>query len=97
FGPEGVEGKITPGPFHNLADGLLNMPDARKLALRLRPDGTFTAGSQDILPAGQFLATSVLSDRQRRRHEFYRDFLQQPRMGQGADRNILLAWAEPID
>ncbi|TMQ34712.1 MAG: hypothetical protein E6K70_06190 [Planctomycetota bacterium] len=96
FGPDGVEGKLTPGPFRDLGDALLYVPGSRKLAVHLRPDGTFTAGSQDVLAAGQFLASSVLSDRQQRRQQLYRDVLQH--LGGGlAARKVLLAWADPID
>src|SRR5205807_2010809 len=85
FGPDGLEGKLEAGPFTgpgdallNSGDALLNSPGARHLALRLRPDGTFRAGSADVLPAGQPLAGGLLSDRQQRRQAFYREFLKQP-------------------
>jgi hypothetical protein len=96
FGPDGVEGKLTPGPFQDPGDAFLHVPGGRKLAVRLRPDGSFAAGGQDVLVAGQFLAGSVLSDRQQRRQQLYRELLPQLGGGLGA-RNVLLAWAEPID
>jgi hypothetical protein len=96
FGPEGVEGKLVAGPFHDLADALLCPPSGRKLALHLGADGAFRAGSQDILPAGQMLPAALLSDRQQRRQELYRTFLKRPGAGRLAGRTFLLAWAEPI-
>jgi hypothetical protein len=97
FGPEGVEGKLKAGPFQDLADALLTTPHGRSMAVRLHPDGTFSAGSQDVLPPGQFLASSVLSDQQQRRQELYREFLKRPPSGFRESRNLLLAWAQPID
>ncbi len=97
FGPEGLEGETAAGPFRDLADALLWTPSGRNLSVRLRPDGTFSAGSQDILPPGQFLASALLLDRHQRRQELYRDFLKRPAHGRLAGRNLLLVWAEPID
>jgi hypothetical protein len=97
FGPDGVEGKLTAGPFRDLADALLNPPNGRNLALRLGPDGTFSAATEDALPAGQFLAGSVLSDRQQRRQAFYRQALKRPEAGRLEGDNVLMAWADPID
>jgi hypothetical protein len=97
FGSEGVEGKLAVGPFQELADALLAPPNGRSLAVRLRPDGTFSSGSQDILPPGQFLASAVLSDQQQRRQELYREFLKRPASGQRDTRIMLLVWAKPID
>src|SRR5207249_4892752 len=50
FGAEGLEGKLTAGPFQEVSDAILRMPNGRNLAVHLRPDGTFGTGSQDILP-----------------------------------------------
>src|SRR5262249_52957004 len=72
-------------------------PAGRNLALRLGPAGTFRAGSQEILPHGQFLAGTVLSDRQQRRQEVYRELLKGPIAGRLAGRSALLTWARPAD
>jgi hypothetical protein len=96
FGPGGVEGKLTAAPFTSLADALLATPSGRHLAVRLHEDGAFTAGTRDILPAGQFLDSPVLSDRQQRRQDLYREFLNRKGPDPG-DRSLLLAWADPVD
>jgi hypothetical protein len=96
FGPQGVEGRLSAGPFQDVADALLSMPGSRNLAIRLRPDGTFRATSADALPAGQFLASTLLSDRQQRRQDLYREFLGRPGLGRQG-RTLLLAWASPLD
>jgi hypothetical protein len=97
FGPDGLEGRLTAGPFGDVSDALVGPPNGRNLALRLRPDGTFSAGAADVLPGGQFLAGAVLSDRQQRRQEFYRRALKPPATGRPEGPNTLLAWASPID
>lgn len=97
FGPAGIEGRLEAGSFEELSDVLLTTPGGRNLAVQLRPDGTFHSGSQDILPMGQFLSGAVLNDRQQQRHNLYREFLNSPRAEYLQERNILLAWAKPVD
>jgi hypothetical protein len=97
FGPEGLEGKLASGPFRDLADALLVPPSGRNLAVHLGPEGAFSTGSQDVLPAGQFLTGTVLSDRQQRRQGLYREFLKRSLGGRQDARPLLLAWAEPVD
>jgi hypothetical protein len=97
LGPEGLEGELTAGPFHDPADAVLRTANGRNLAVRLGPGGTFRADRADALAAGQFLAGAVLSDRQQRRQALYREFLQPPTEGEPKGGNLLLAWAEPAD
>jgi hypothetical protein len=93
----GVEGRLAVEPFHDLADALLCTPSGRNLAVHLEPDGAFHFGSEDVLPSGQFLASAVLDEQRQRRHELYRTFLKRPGVGPLEGRNVLLAWALPID
>lgn len=97
LGPDGLEGRLATGPFQEITDALLTMPAGRNLAIRIQPDGAFSAGRPDILPPGQFLADAVLGDQQQRRQELYREFLRRPRSERGDGRAVLLAWAKPID
>jgi hypothetical protein len=97
LGPEGLEGKLTAGPFQEIADAVLSTSGGRNLAIRWQPDGSFRAGNQDILPMGQFLAGAVLNDVQQGRQELYRTLLKRPKAGQPESGNVLLAWAKPID
>jgi len=97
FGPEGLEGKIT-GPCQELADAVLSTPGGRNLAIHLGPDGSFSAGSSDILPKGEFLTGAILSDKQQQRQEIYRAFLKRPKIPQSqGGNNVVLAWAKPFD
>jgi hypothetical protein len=107
FGPGGIEGKLSTGPFQGLSDALLSGPQGRRqdgrghplrsLAVRLGPDGTFAAGTEDVLQEGQFLQSAVLSDQQQRRQEFYRDLLQRSGEGRLEGRHVLFTWADPVD
>jgi hypothetical protein len=97
FGPDGLEGRVTAGPFRDLDDALLHTPGSRNLAVHLRPDGTFSAGPGDVLPPGQFLAGAALSDRQQGQQEVYREALKQPPLEFGENRPVLMAWARPVD
>jgi hypothetical protein len=96
LGPLGLEGKLDRGAFRDVSDAVLSTGEGRDMAVRLSADGTFQAASTDVLPIGQFLAGAVLSDQQQRRQELFRAFLK-PSADRGAVRNVLLAWAAPID
>jgi hypothetical protein len=100
FGPDGLEGKFNAGPFRDPGDALISPAGIgeRNLAVRLRPDGTFSAGSPDVLPAGQYLASQLLTDdRQQRRRDLYEEFIKGRGAGRLDGRNVLLAWADPVD
>src|SRR5207248_9569673 len=73
FGPEGIEGTVTPGLFRDLSDALLRTASGHLMAARVQADGTFSSASRDALPPGRFLASAVLSDRQPRRQEVHRE------------------------
>ncbi len=97
FGPDGLEGRLSAGPFRELSDAVLAPPNGRGLAVHLAPDGTFHVGGDDALPKDQYLAGAVLSDRQQRRQEVYRKYLIPPPTGRPEGPDVLLAWAKPID
>jgi hypothetical protein len=97
FGTDGLQGKLNAGNFRDPEDAVLHVPPGRTLAVRLRPDGTFTAGSQDALPKGQYLSGTLLSDRQQRRQDIYREFLKNPTAELLEGRPLLFVWAKPVD
>lgn len=97
FGAEGIEGRLEAGPLEELRDALLTTPSGRNLAVQLLPDGTFRASSRDVLPPEQYLASAVLSDRQQRQQGIYRELLKPPGAEYLQGRNVLLAWAKPVD
>jgi hypothetical protein len=96
FGPDGLEGAVRAELFANLADGLVTVPGARPLAARFGPGARLACRSDDTLPAGQFLAGTLLSDRQQRRQEIYRELLE-AKGSAASDRGpVLLAWADAV-
>lgn len=97
FGPNGLEGRVAAGPFRQLEDALLSTPGQHVMAIRPGPDGSFRAGSEDELPAGQFMVSGLLSDRQRARQRLYEKLLAEPKPRYLANRSLFLAWAEPVD
>jgi hypothetical protein len=97
LGPAGLEGKLDAAPFNEVGDALVATPSGRFLAVRLAPDGAFQAGAPDILPTGQFLASAVLSDRQQRRQELYREYLKRSSARHTESHYYLMAWAQPAD
>jgi hypothetical protein len=97
FGPDGVEGRVTPGPFRQLEDALLHTPGRHSVAVRPGADGAFRAGPEDELSSGQFIVGGLLNDRQRTRQGLYEKLLAEPQPRYTAGRKLLLAWAEPAD
>ena len=97
FGPAGFTGTIQAGPFTEVSDAIIAMSSHRNLAVTIDSDGGFSAGPDDVLAPGQFIAGAVLTDRQRRREEVYREFLDADGPVSYPTRPMLLAWAQPLD
>jgi len=95
FGPDGLAGRFSSGPYRNPADALVSSNGRDFIAARLGPDGSITAGLGETLPAGQFLPGSVLTDSQQRRQAIYRQLLAGKLPPNMEGRDLLLAWAEP--
>ena len=97
FGPEGIEGKLTAGTFGGLSDAIIATRSREPAAIRFGAEGTFASGPADILPAGQYLTGSVLTDRQQRRQAVYRQLHTGtgPRHLEG--RDLLMVWADAAD
>jgi hypothetical protein len=97
FGPDGADGRVTAGPFEPLEDALINTAGPRQLAVRVAADGAFRVGAADLLPAGQYVAGGLLTDRQRDRQRLYAKLFADPEAPFLAGRRLLLAWAGPLD
>ena len=95
FGPAGLEGRLETGSFGRVEDAIITTPARDPLAVATRPDGTFAASSADSLPQDQYLAGTVLTDRQQRRQAIYRDMLSDKSPPYLAGCDVLLAWAGP--
>lgn len=97
FGPDGLEGKIDAGPFHDLGDALVAFPGGNGLAIRLQSNGDFSAGPKDALAPGEFIGGSLLSDEERRRNDAYRKLFRVGKQGRYPAEPKLLTWAAPFD
>jgi hypothetical protein len=96
FGPQGVAGRLNCGPFRNPEDGIIITAPREPIAVRISPDGSFSAGSLESLAADQFIKESVLSDRQQSRQQVYRKlFAKLPVHWEG--RALVLTWVDPAD
>jgi hypothetical protein len=93
FGPRGLEGRLAAGGFRDPADAVIRTRLGATLAVRLEADGSFRVNSDDLLPAGQYIAGAVLTDRQQRRQEAYRRFFAQTKPP-ADDHERLYVWAE---
>jgi hypothetical protein len=94
FGPEGIEGHLSGKAFRNFEDAIVVTSTREPLGLRLKPEGTFAAGPESVLASGQYIASTVLSDRQQRRQEVYRQLLGDKLAEHLAGRNLFVAWAD---
>jgi hypothetical protein len=97
FGPDGVDGKLDAGPFKQPTDLIVATHAREPLAVRVQSDGSFHCGSEDVLPTGQYLAGTVLTDRQQRRQAVYKQLLSGPRPKHLDGRDVLMAWTDPSE
>jgi hypothetical protein len=97
FGPAGVEGRLATGRYPDPADAVILTGAREPVGVRLAAGGGFAVGPADLLPAGQFLADTVLTDRQRRRQEVYRKLLARPLAKHLDGRDLLFVWADAAD
>jgi hypothetical protein len=96
FGPEGLTGTITAGPFEDLGDAIIAIPWRGQLAAEVDGDGSFAAGAGDVLAPGQFISGGLLSDEQRRRQSIYQQLLPGGRDATYPERPMVLVWAKPL-
>jgi len=93
FGPQGLEGRLSPGLFLSAEDGLIAPTFGTPLAANLAADGAFHAGPADLLAAGQFTADQLLSDEQLRRQQLVAAWFA----GRLPNSPLhLVAWCQPV-
>jgi hypothetical protein len=94
FGATGLDGHLSTGALRNPADAVLQTRSGTILAVQLEADGSFHVNSSDVLPSGQYLPGTVLTDRQQRRQDLYRRFFAVSKSAEGPDRDRLFVWAQ---
>ncbi|MFO0936801.1 MAG: hypothetical protein U0798_09845 [Gemmataceae bacterium] len=93
FGPDGLTGRFQQGDLKSPADSVLIAPGTDAFDIRLKPDGSFSARSEQRLPTGEYLIDRVVTDRQQRRLEVYRKYLN-PMPRHLAGRTLLMTWVD---
>jgi hypothetical protein len=97
FGPNGIEGTFAAGPFRGATDIVFSPQTREPLAVQLGADGAFAVTSDDALPLGTFLPGALLTDKQQRRQDLYRQLHAGKPLQHYAGRDVLFAWTDPID
>jgi hypothetical protein len=96
FGPQGLVGDLSLGPFKGLADALLVVPGGERLVLKIEGD-SIVASEQ--LPRGRYFLATVLSDKQQQRGRIYQQILdpEDPLVRLFPRHQVVLGWASPVD
>lgn len=97
FGPDGLVGQLQAPAFASPTDALVATSAQRRMALNIRPDGSFTAGSPQVLAPNQYLTDVVLSDIQRQRQVMYRQLLGDAARPVRFSSPLLFAWTAPLE
>lgn len=93
FGPNGLTGRISLERFPTLTDGVLLANESYAYGVSLSGNGDFTARPDDRLKPGQYVTGTVVTDRQKRRQDLLRRYLN-PFPKHLAGRPHLLAWTD---
>ena len=96
FGPQGLVGDLSLGPFKGLADALLVVPGGERLVLKIEGD-SIVASEQ--LPRGRYFLATVLSDKQQQRGRIYQQILdpEDPLVPPFPRHQEELGCARPVD
>ena len=97
FGPSGLTGALDSSPFSQVEDAVIVVPGQPALTTRIRADGSFGAGANDVLPPGEFLADTWLSDVQQRHTNVYRLLLQSTSERITSTTPVLYFWASSAE
>jgi hypothetical protein len=97
LGPEGLVGRLETGPLQGVSDAIVLAPGTPGLGLALAADGSFDGGPGDVLAEGQYVAGTVLDDRQQRRQAMLRAALDREEAPPYPQRPTLLFWADPLE
>jgi len=93
FGPQGLAGDFSLGPFSDLADALLVSPGGKRLAVKIQ-EGKIVSSTP--LPRGRYFQDKVLSDEQQRRATIYQRILEPetPHQRPFPRQQVLLGWSK---
>lgn len=95
FGPEGLSGMLSTSEYLEPRDAVLITNNGR-MGVELDETGAFTADSDNVLGADEFLIAGLLSDDQTRRSRILANLLQQSEIGR-VNKPTLFFWTNPWD
>lgn len=78
----------------SLTDPIVLFPDHRPMAANLEADGSFHCGQRDLLAEGQFTATTLVGQDQRRRAGLLAQWLPWLSATATVDQPVLVGWAD---
>lgn len=93
FGPDGLTGRISLERFPTLTDAVLLASESSAYGVSISGNGEFTVRPEDRLRPGQYVTGTVVTDRQKRRQEVLRRYLN-PFPKHLAGGPHFLAWAD---
>lgn len=93
FESDGLSGRIAFSQFPNLTDAVLVANESVAYGVTLSSNGEFTIRPEDRLKPGQYVTGAVVSDRQKRRQDVLRRYLN-PFPKHLIGRSHLLAWSD---
>lgn len=96
FGENGFTGELDVGSLGEVAEAILVAPNRSPIRVRWGADQKFEARSTDILTAGTFTGSALISDEQRRQQEVLQKLLGEDSQWQAADGLTMLAWITPL-
>lgn len=97
FNEQGLAGQFTQSLFKNVSDAVIGTAGGRWLAVAIDESGRISAGTDDLLPPGEFLSGTLLTEEQRRRQNVYAHQFPVGVETQVLERPTLLAWADAVD
>lgn len=97
FGPSGLTGALEASTFSGPEDAVIAIPGQPVLTTKIRSDGSFGAGLDDVLVPGEFVADTWLSDVQQRRTDVYRLLLKPRPERINSARPVMYFWASLVD
>jgi hypothetical protein len=93
FGPDGLAGRLSLERYPTLTDALLVTNESSVYGVSISANGDFLVRPDDRLKPGQYVTGTVVTDRQKRRQDVLRRYLN-PYPKHLAGRPHILAWTE---
>jgi hypothetical protein len=99
FGPEGLTGRLSTGRLSDVSDAVILSPPAAASAVTLGEGGRLACRPVQVLPAGDFSGSAILSEEQRWRQDVMRSLFRFDAAAQpNHPRSQSLAfWCRPVD